>query len=114
MQSLDRSTIWPYRDGEPGDFYYQRYAHPTGVEAERALGELEGGEALLFPSGSAAVTTLVLAELEPGHTIALAAGQGRVSRAGRPAEHKAVRPARLHRARRTCIRLSDRAERWPD
>jgi cystathionine gamma-synthase len=74
VQPLDRSTIWPYRDGEPGDFYYQRYAHPTGVEAERALGELEGGEALLFPSGSAAVTALVLAELEPGQTIALAEG----------------------------------------
>ena len=74
MQPLDRSTIWPYRDGEPGEFYYQRYAHPTGVEAERALGELEGGEALLFPSGSAAITALVLAELEPGQTIALAEG----------------------------------------
>jgi cystathionine gamma-synthase len=74
VQPLDRSTIWPYRDGEPGDFYYQRYAHPTGVEAERALGELEGGEALLFPSGSAAITALVLAELEPRQTIALAEG----------------------------------------
>ncbi len=74
MQPLDRSTIWPYRDGEPGDFYYQRYAHPTGVEAERALGELEGGDALLFPSGSAAITALVLSELEPGQTIALAEG----------------------------------------
>ena len=74
MQPLDRSTIWPYRDGEPGDFYYQRYAHPTGVEAERALGELEDGEALLFPSGSAAITALVLAELDPGQTIALAEG----------------------------------------
>jgi cystathionine gamma-synthase len=74
VEPLDRSAIWPYRDGEPGEFYYQRYAHPTGVEAERALGELEGGEALLFPSGSAAVTALVLAELEPGQTIALAEG----------------------------------------
>jgi cystathionine gamma-synthase len=71
---LDRSTIWPYRDGEPGEFYYQRYAHPTGVEAERALGKLEGGEALLFPSGSAAITALVLAELAPGQMIALAEG----------------------------------------
>jgi cystathionine gamma-synthase len=74
VQPLDRSTIWPYRDGEPGDFYYQRYAHPTGVEAERALGELEGGKALLFPSGSAAIAALVLTELEPGQTIALAEG----------------------------------------
>lgn len=74
MEPLDRSTIWPFEGGEPGAFYYQRYAHPTGVAAERALGELEGGEALLFPSGSGAITTLVLALLEPGQTIALAEG----------------------------------------
>jgi len=74
VEPLDRSTIWPYRDGRPGDFYYQRFAHPTGAEAERVLGELDGGEALLFPSGSAAITALVLAELEPGRTIALAEG----------------------------------------
>ncbi|TMK56642.1 MAG: PLP-dependent transferase [Actinobacteria bacterium] len=72
--ALDRSTIWPYRDGEPGDFYYQRYGHPVGVEAERALGELDGGHALLFPSGAGATTALVLAFLEPGDTIALAEG----------------------------------------
>ena len=71
---LDRSTIWPYEDGEPGEFYYQRYAHPAGVAAERALGELEGGHALLFPSGSAASTVLILALLEPGQTVALAQG----------------------------------------
>jgi cystathionine gamma-synthase len=70
---LDRSTIWPYDErGEPGEFYYQRYGHPSGVVAERALGELDGGHALLFPSGSGATTALVLAMLEPGATIALA------------------------------------------
>jgi cystathionine gamma-synthase len=74
VQPVDRATIWPYREGEPGEFYYQRYAHPTGVEAEAALAELEGGEALLFPSGSAAITALVLCELEPGQTVALAEG----------------------------------------
>src|ERR671928_1445310 len=72
--ALDRSTIWPYRDGEPGEFYYQRYAHPTGAEAERRLGELEGGLALLFASGAGATTALVLAFLSPGDTIALAEG----------------------------------------
>src|SRR5436309_13608766 len=72
--AVDRSTIWPYRDGEPGEFYYQRYAHPTGVEAERALGELDRGHALLFPSGTGATTALVLAFLSPGDTIALAEG----------------------------------------
>ncbi len=74
MEPLDRATIWPYRDGEPGDLYYQRYAHPNGLAAERALAELEGGEALLFPSGTGAATALVLGLLEPGQTIALAEG----------------------------------------
>ena len=74
MEPLDRSTIWPYEGGEPGAFHYQRYAHPTGVAAEQALGELEGGTALLFPSGSGAIASLVLALLEPGQTIALAEG----------------------------------------
>jgi cystathionine gamma-synthase len=69
---LDRSTTWPYRDGEPGAFHYARNAHPTGVEAERVLGELEGGEALLFSSGMGAATAVVLALLAPGETIALA------------------------------------------
>jgi cystathionine gamma-synthase len=74
LPPLDRSTLWPYEHGEPGEFYYQRYAHPTGVAAERALGELEGGEALLFSSGSGATTSLVLALLKPGDTIAVAEG----------------------------------------
>ncbi len=73
--SLDRSTIWPYDErGEVGDFFYQRYAHPTGVAAEQALGELDGGHALVFPSGAGATTALALALLEPGDTVALAAG----------------------------------------
>ncbi len=74
LPPLDRSTIWPFENGELGEFYYQRYAHPTGVEAERALGELDGGEALLFSSGSGATTSVVLALLEPGSTIAVAEG----------------------------------------
>ena len=69
---LDRSTTWPYEDGEPGAFYYARHAHPTGAAAERELGALEGGEAVLFASGMAATTALVLALLRPGDTIALA------------------------------------------
>jgi cystathionine gamma-synthase len=70
--SLDRSTTWPYEDGEPGRFYYARYDHPNAAEAERELGALDGGEAVLFPSGAGATTALVLALLGPGSTIALA------------------------------------------
>ena len=74
MEPLDRATIWPYREGEPGELYYQRYAHPNALAAEAKLAELEGGEALVFPSGAGATTALVLALLEPGQTIALAEG----------------------------------------
>jgi cystathionine gamma-synthase len=73
-EPIDRSTQWPYRDGEVGPFFYQRYGNPTVAAAEAALGELDGGTALLFPSGAGATTALVLALLQPGDTIALAEG----------------------------------------
>ena len=72
LPPIDRSTAWPYEQGELGQFYYSRYGSPTVDEAERALGKLDGGRTLLFPSGSAASTTVVLGLLEPGRTIALA------------------------------------------
>jgi cystathionine gamma-synthase len=74
-EPLDRSTIWRYDEhGELREFYYQRYGSPTVAAAEARLGELDGGTALLFPSGAGATTALVLAMLEPGDTIALAEG----------------------------------------
>jgi cystathionine gamma-synthase len=75
MELNDRSTIWPYDEqGEPREFFYTRYAHPAGAAAEAKLGELEGGEALLFASGMAAETAAVLTFGRPGMTIALAEG----------------------------------------
>jgi cystathionine gamma-synthase len=71
---LDRSTTWPYEDGEPGAFTYARFSNPTMAEAERRVGELDGGQALLFASGSAACASIVLALLSPGQTVALAEG----------------------------------------
>jgi cystathionine gamma-synthase len=71
---IDRSTAWPYVDGEPGAFTYSRFSSPTVEEAERRLGELDGGQALLFASGSAATASVVLALLSPGRTVALAEG----------------------------------------
>jgi cystathionine gamma-synthase len=71
----DRATVWPYDEsGEPGTFLYQRYAHPTGVAGERALGELEGGDALLYASGTSAATGCVFAFCRPGTKVALAEG----------------------------------------
>jgi cystathionine gamma-synthase len=72
VEPLDRSTIWPYADAEPAEFFYQRYGSPTVAAAEQALGELEGGTALLFPSGAGATTALVLALLEPERRVAIA------------------------------------------
>jgi cystathionine gamma-synthase len=75
MTAVDRSSVWPYDErGEPGTFYYQRYGHPSGAEAERRLGALEGGEALVFGSGTAAITAIAFALGGPGVTIALAEG----------------------------------------
>jgi cystathionine gamma-synthase len=74
LPGLDRATIHPYVDATPGPFYYQRVAHPVGAEAERVLGELEGGQSLLFPSGAGATTALLLGLLEPGATVAIADG----------------------------------------
>ena len=75
METLDRRTVWPYDEsGEPGLFIYQRYSHPTGAAAERTLGELEGGDALLYGSGTSAATACVFALCRPGAKVALAEG----------------------------------------
>jgi len=74
VPALDRATIHPYEDAVPGPVSYQREAHPVGLEAERLLGELDGGQALLFSSGMGAATALVLALLKPGATVAVAGG----------------------------------------
>jgi cystathionine gamma-synthase len=75
MEPLDRSTIWPYDEhGEVREFNYQRFGSPTVTAAEAALGELDGGTALLFASGAGATTALVLSLLGTGDTIALAEG----------------------------------------
>jgi cystathionine gamma-synthase len=66
--------LWPYENGEIPEFFYARYGHPVVAEAEAALGELDGGTAVLFPSGTGAATALALSLLRPGDTIALAEG----------------------------------------
>jgi cystathionine gamma-synthase len=71
---IDRSASWPYDAGEPGPYSYARAGHPTGVACEAALGVLDSGSALLFPSGMAAVTTMLFTLLQPGGTVALAEG----------------------------------------
>src|SRR5664279_5336721 len=71
---LDRATTWPYEDGELASFAYQRYDHPLAAESERVLGDLEGGRALLFSCGMAAISGLVLAFCKPGDAVAVPLG----------------------------------------
>jgi cystathionine gamma-lyase len=50
-------------------FGYTRKANPTWAHFEAALGELEGGEAVVFASGMAAVTAVVVPMLRPGDVL---------------------------------------------
>ena len=73
---VDRSTLWPYDEqGELREFHYQRFGSPTVAAAESALGQLDGGTALLFPSGAGATTALVLTGLTSAEQAQAATGE---------------------------------------
>ena len=55
----------------PGVNGYGRSDNPTRRGLEAAVGELEGGSALAFASGQAAITGMLLATLRTGDTVAL-------------------------------------------
>jgi cystathionine gamma-lyase len=58
-------------DPRDADFVYGRYGNPSWSAYERALGELEGGEAVLFASGMAAAAAVLLTSLKPGDSLLL-------------------------------------------
>jgi cystathionine gamma-lyase len=60
--------------GDPAssEYVYGRYANPTWVGFETALGELEGGDVVLFASGMAAVAAILLPSLGDGHRLVIA------------------------------------------
>lgn len=56
--------------GDPdGSHFYGRNGNPTVEEVETEIGILEGGEAVLFPSGMAAIASVFSSYLRPGDTI---------------------------------------------
>jgi cystathionine gamma-lyase len=62
----------PYHLAGPSDasrFNYGRYDNPTWARLEAALGELEGADSLVFASGMAAVSAVVLPELHTGDVL---------------------------------------------
>jgi cystathionine gamma-lyase len=64
----------PYHaSGEPSSspYTYGRYHNPTWTQFEQALGELEGGVALSFASGMAAVAAVFGVTLRPGDVIVM-------------------------------------------
>ncbi len=58
-------------DVDSSDWVYTRYGNPTWARYETALGELEQGEVVVFASGMAAATALLLTNLSPGDAIAM-------------------------------------------
>lgn len=59
--------------GDPADspYTYGRYHNPTWTQFERALSELEGGAAISFASGMAAITALFGVVLKKGETLVM-------------------------------------------
>ena len=59
----------PANGPQPGLDGYGRTDNPTWRALERAIGELEGGECVVFATGMAAVTAVLLNELKPGDSV---------------------------------------------
>jgi cystathionine gamma-lyase len=60
------------RDAPPAD-HYGRTSNPTWRQLEAAIGELDGGECVLFPSGMAAIAAMLRLLLRSGDTAVLPA-----------------------------------------
>ncbi len=58
--------------GEPqGAYQYARWANPTWTALEEVLSLLEDAETLIFPSGMAAVASVLYSQLRPGDQVLL-------------------------------------------
>jgi cystathionine gamma-lyase len=62
-------------DPDATPYGYGRDANPTWTGLERAIGELDGGTSVVFSSGMAAVSAVVLPRLRPGDVL-VACGDG--------------------------------------
>jgi cystathionine gamma-lyase len=73
----------PYHLGDqaPGEFAYGREANPSVRLYEDALGRLERGDAIVFASGMAAVSAVLLDTLRPGDTVVIPSDGYYVTRA---------------------------------
>ena len=58
-------------DVDSSDWSYNRYGNPTWARYEQAIGDLEEAEVVLFASGMAAATALLLTNLSAGDALAI-------------------------------------------
>ena len=63
------SSLYHMQGDPTGGYEYGRYGNRTWAAYEGALGELEGGRALVFGSGMAAATAVLLPFLSPGDVL---------------------------------------------
>ena len=62
-------------DADAAPYGYGRDHNPTWTHLENALGQLDGGESVVFPSGMAAVTAVLMTTLRAGDVL-VACGDG--------------------------------------
>ena len=68
------SEVVAYNEGRSSKYLYSRYENPTIVSVERKLAALESAEAaLLFSSGQAATTTILLSHAKAGDEVVCSA-----------------------------------------
>lgn len=67
------STFHLAGDPDNTPYQYGRYSNPGWNALEHAIGELEGGTTVIFPSGMAAITAVFAALLKTGDTLILPA-----------------------------------------
>ena len=73
VRSSPRPTISTRHGPRPGVDGYGRSDNPTRRALEAAIGELEGGDCVVFASGMAAITAVLMTVLRPGDTVVLPA-----------------------------------------
>jgi cystathionine gamma-lyase len=97
--------------GDPAssDYVYARYGNPTWTAFERALGELEGGEALVFSSGMAAAAAVLIPAVGPDEVLVVPEDCFAAVR-GIAAEHGTARGAEVRVVPSTTKAMVDAAQ----
>jgi cystathionine gamma-lyase len=65
------STFHLSGEVDPNTYQYGRFSQPTWTSLEKGLGELEGGDTIVFPSGMSAAAGILTSLVKPGDTILL-------------------------------------------